>query len=156
LHSKGIKARLIVCGVIPPSPYTHPYMETIPFINKNDSKDNEKLVDLLLSVHFLLLPTRADCTPMVNAEANAYGVPAITTNVGGVTDVVKDGVNGYCLPFSANGRDYASLIASIYLDKDRYHQLIESSRNQYEEQLNWKHFSYKFKDILKRHQLLEL
>jgi len=153
LHSMGVQARLIVCGVNPPPEFVHSCMEVVPFINKNEAKNSELFARLLASVHFLILPTRADCTPMVNAEANAFGIPAITTNVGGVADVVKDGVNGYCLPLSANGLDYASLIATIFLDKDRYHQLIVSSRARFDELLNWEHFAQQLKVVLERHQL---
>jgi len=91
----------------------------------------------LSSVHFLLLPTRADCSLLVACESNAYGVPAITTDTGGVSFVVRDGVNGYCLPYDAPGQAYAEKIAELFGDKERYHALVQSSRQRFEETLNW-------------------
>ncbi len=154
LHEKGVEAKLVVCGCIPPPAFSHPYMEVIPFLNKNDATDFQRFVDLFASVHFLLLPTRADCTPVVNSEANAYGVPVITTDVGGITGTVKDGVNGYCLPFAAGGEAYADVIARVYADKEGYHQLIESSRTEFEEELNWDKWAEKFQEILVRHNIV--
>ncbi len=152
LHKQGIKAKLIVCGCTPPSQYMHPYMEVIPFIDKNIPQDYGLFVQILSSVHFLILPTRADCSLLVACESNSYGVPAITTKVGGVPDVVKDGINGYCLPLQAGGADYASLIEKIFSDKERYHQLVQSSRDRFEAELNWDKWAGHFKEALQQHK----
>ncbi len=144
LHEAGIKAKLIVCGCIPPPQFQHPSMEVIPFLNKNKKEDHNRFVQILSSVHFLLLPTRADCSLLVACEANSYGVPAISTNVGGVSDVVVDGVNGYCLPLAAGSNEYATLIKEIFYDLPRYHQLVQTSRKRFEERLNWDKWAENF------------
>ena len=153
LHAAGTAVKLIVCGCVPPGQFVHPCLEVIPFLNKNEAKDSERFVHLLSTAHFLLLPTRADCTPLVNCESNAYGVPAITTDVGGISDGVIDGVNGYCLPLQAGGSQYAQLIAGIFSDKERYHQLIITSRKRYDEVLNWKKFAEHFYQVLQKHSV---
>jgi glycosyltransferase involved in cell wall biosynthesis len=147
----GIKAKLIVCGCIPPDNFRHPFMEVIPFLNKNKKEDHDLFVSLLSSIHFLILPTRADCSLLVACESNAYGVPAITTATGGVPDVVIDGVNGYCLPYEAPGGEYARIIAALYLDKPRYHALIASSRKRYEDELNWDKWAEQFLGVYDKH-----
>jgi glycosyltransferase involved in cell wall biosynthesis len=146
----GIQATLIVCGCIPPLKFQHPFMEVIPFLDKNKKEDHERFVSLLSSVHFLILPTRADCSLLVACESNAYGVPAITTHTGGVPDVVIDGINGYCLPYDEQGAGYGKLIAELFTDKVKYHGLIESSRKRYEEQLNWDQWAEDFRKIYPR------
>ena len=105
------------------------------------------------SAHFLLVPTRADCSLLVGSEANAYGMPAITTETGGVPEIVKDGVNGYCLPHSANGNTYAALIAELFLNQEKFKELIASSRARYEAYLNWEKWSDSFTEIYKRNVL---
>ena len=143
----NIPARLVVCGCTPPSSFAHPHMRVIPFLNKNKKEDHDLFVELLSTVHFLILPTRADCSLLVACESNAYGVPAIASSTGGVPDVVKDGINGYCLPYEAGGQPYAKVIAEIFRDKERYHQLIQSSRKRYEEELNWDKWAERFQKI---------
>lgn len=144
LKKRGVDAELIVCGVVPPPEFADPDMTVIPFLNKNKEEDHQRFIGLLSSVHFLLLPTRADCSLLVACESNAYGVPAITTDTGGVSFVVRDGVNGYCLPYDAAGEAYAGKIAAIFADKERYHALVRSSRERFEEALNWEKWAEGF------------
>lgn len=153
LHTIGIPAKLIVCGVVPSAEYAHPDMEIVPFLNKNDAADYARFVAILSSVHFLVMPTRADCSLLVNAEANAYGVPTISTDIGGVADVVKNGINGYCLPFDAGGEKYAKVIAEIFTDKKKYHSLVASSRKMFEDELNWDKFAAYFQQALQTHNI---
>ena len=153
LCDQGIDTKLFVCGCVPPAEYVHPQMEVIPFINKNDPEQYKLFVEILSSSHFLILPTRADCSLIVANESNSYGVPAITTIVGGVADVVVDGVNGYCLPLQAGGDDFAKLIRKIFTDKVRYAELIESSRNRFEATLNWDKWAEQFKEALQKHHI---
>jgi glycosyltransferase involved in cell wall biosynthesis len=74
---------------------------------------------------------------MVFAEANAYGVPVISTDTGGVSGVVREGVNGYLLPRGAQSGQFAQLIWNIWSDEGRYMELRLSSRKQFEDILNW-------------------
>ncbi len=41
-----------------------------------------------------VLPTRADCSPNVFVEAGASGIPSVGTDVGGVSELVRDGETG--------------------------------------------------------------
>lgn len=147
LKKRGVNAELIVCGVVPPAEFNDPDMTVIPFLNKNKEEDHGRFIELLSSVHFLLLPTRADCSLLVACESNAYGVPAISTDTGGVSYVVRDGINGYCLPYDANGDAYANKIAELFEDKGRYHALVQSSRQRFEEALNWDSWMKRFERV---------
>lgn len=149
LHKNGINAKLIVCGCIPPPQFRHEKMEVIPFLNKNIDEDHERFVHLLSTVHFLIHPTRADCSCLVACEASAYGVPSITTDVGGVSEIVKDGVNGYCLPFAARGDQYADLVIEFWSHQERYREIVETSRHRYETVLNWDAWTRDFLKLVK-------
>ncbi len=137
LEKMEIIAELIICGCVPPSQFVHERMQIIPFLDKNDPEQYNRLVQLYLETDFLLLPTRYDCTPIVFCEANAYGLPVITTQTGGVAGVVRDGENGFLLPLAARGDEYAKVIASVYRDDERYTRLVCTSRAAYDERLNW-------------------
>jgi glycosyltransferase involved in cell wall biosynthesis len=54
----------------------------------------ENLREEFAQATVLFLPTREDNCPMVVLEAQASGVPVIASNVGGVPDLVEDGVTG--------------------------------------------------------------
>jgi glycosyltransferase involved in cell wall biosynthesis len=137
LEEMGIQAELIVCGCTPPDEFSHERMRIIPFLDKNDERQYKELEQLYVTSDFLLLPTRNECFGIVFCEANAFGLPAITTNTGGVSEVVRNGENGFVLPLSARGTEYAEVIAQIYQDDQRYAELVRSSRAAYDDRLNW-------------------
>jgi glycosyltransferase involved in cell wall biosynthesis len=149
-YSHGIKAKLIVCGCSLPAQYESSNIEVIPFFNKNKKEDAHKLSAILSEAHFLFVPTRADCTLPSAGEANAYGIPVITTETGGVPEVVKDGINGYCLPYTANGNIYAALISELFIDEQRYRELIFTSREHFEKHLNWNKWAQGFRELFEK------
>ena len=137
LEDLGVQAHLIVCGCVPPKELSHKRMKVIPFLDKNDDGQGKALVDLLFTSDFLLLPTRSECFGIVFCEASAFGLPVITTDTGGVSGAIEHGKNGFMLPVSAGGADYAKVIREIYQDEHRYSELVRSSRAAFEERLNW-------------------
>ncbi|HEU4436540.1 MAG TPA: glycosyltransferase family 4 protein, partial [candidate division Zixibacteria bacterium] len=137
LEKMGLPAELVVCGCIPPARFSHRGMTVIPFLDKNDPEQAERLVRLFWDADFLLLPTRYECYGVVFCEAAAFGLPVITTDTGGVSGVVREGENGHLLPHEAAGADYARLIAEIYRNDERYYTLVRQSRKTFEERFNW-------------------
>jgi glycosyltransferase involved in cell wall biosynthesis len=148
LEKMGIEAELIVCGCVPPGNISHPHLRVIPYLDKNDPHQHDELEHLFITSDFLLLPTRADCAPNVFREANAFGLPVITTNTGGISSIITDGENGSMLPLEARGNDYAALIVSIYNDEERYAEMVRASRKAFEERLNWDTWGRAVRDIL--------
>ena len=112
-------------------------MKVIPFLNKNDPQQKAALQQLFISSDFLILPTRFDCTPIVFCEAGAYGLPCIAPETGGIASVITDGVNGFLMPYDAAGSAYAAKIKSVFENETVYNSLIISSRDNFEQQLNW-------------------
>jgi glycosyltransferase involved in cell wall biosynthesis len=148
LHKVGIEAELIVCGMTPPPGIAHECMTVIPFLDKNDERQAREIENLYALSDFLILPTRVDCVPNVFGEANAFGVPIITANTGGIAYAVRNGENGFVLPYEAGGEAYARVIAELYRDEQRYWQLGQSSRAIFEQYFNWDTWGMTVKDIL--------
>lgn len=48
----------------------------------------------LRNADIFTLPSNNEAFPLVNLEAMQHKLPIVTTNVGGIPDVVKDGING--------------------------------------------------------------
>ena len=145
LNKMGIDTQLTVCGCIPPEKFQHPKLKVIPFLDKNNDAQKEEFTNLLLASHFLILPTRMECFGIVFCEASAFGIPSIATNTGGVSSAVIEGKNGYLLPVSATGKDYAAVISGIFNDEEKYNFLARESRNLFETALNWDKWAEGFK-----------
>jgi glycosyltransferase involved in cell wall biosynthesis len=154
LHEMGIQAELTVCGTTPPPGIAHEHMTVIPYLDKNDEQQAAEIEKLYAMSDFLILPTRADCVPNVLGEAYAFGVPAIIADTGGIADVVRNGENGYVLPYEARGEAYAQVIAELYRDEQRYRLLVQSSRATFETHLNWDAWGMTVKNIL--NEMLEV
>jgi glycosyltransferase involved in cell wall biosynthesis len=137
LEELGIQAELTICGCVPPGQFTHERMRVIPFLDKKIESQRKEMESLFETSDFLFLPTRGEAYGMVFCEASSFGLPSITTDTGGVSGAVTNGVNGFMLPPEAGGAEYAELIASVYRDDHLYADLVQSSRAAYEERLNW-------------------
>jgi glycosyltransferase involved in cell wall biosynthesis len=148
LERLGLEAELTVCGCIPPAGVTHPRMTVIPFLDKNDEQQRQRLARLYMTSDFLVLPTRNDCTPVVCSEAAAFALPVLATRTGGVPDVVREAENGFTLSYEARGAAYAQLIAEVYRDHERYAALVRSCRAAYDQRLSWDAWRRAFETVL--------
>jgi glycosyltransferase involved in cell wall biosynthesis len=137
LVRRGVDAELVVCGCSPPPSARRDRMRVVPFLDKNDPTQGRELAAHLSSAAFLFVPTRADCFPIVFCEASAYGVPVVTTDVGGVSEAVHDGKNGLVLAPDARPDAYAAAIEVIFGDNSAYNRLTASTRREFDDRLNW-------------------
>ncbi len=147
INEKGHACELHIVGCQPPQK-TVPMVFSHGFLNKSNPGDLAKLKSLFESSHFFLLPTRADCVPVVLAESCAYGLPCITTNVGGITSAIQEGLNGFTFDVNVDVSLYANKIIEVYNDPGQYKTLVENTLKQYEERLNWHSAGQTLKEIL--------
>jgi glycosyltransferase involved in cell wall biosynthesis len=60
-----------------------------------------QVAEWLRTADVFVLPSLAEGVPVAVMEAMASGVPVVATSVGGVCELVEDGVNGYLAPAAA-------------------------------------------------------
>ncbi|MET0387988.1 MAG: glycosyltransferase family 4 protein [Polyangiales bacterium] len=60
--------------------------------------NSPELVALAQSCDIFALPTRGDCFSMAGLEAAATGMPLVISDVGGISDIIEEGKNGYLVP----------------------------------------------------------
>jgi glycosyltransferase involved in cell wall biosynthesis len=146
LRTSGIDAELTVVGCRPDA--EDPHLRVIPFLNKNVPAEAAQLEAIYRAADFFLLPTRADCTPVVLCEASGYGIPCLSAETGGVSSIVKEGVNGFVLPLEAGGAAYAEKIAALWADPSAYRRMRQTTRERYDSTLNWKSWAESVRDTM--------
>ncbi len=137
LNKMGMKSRLFVCSRVPKEEPLNELVENIGLLDRNKPAENRKMEELFSQAHFLILPTQADCTPGVFREAAAFGLPVITTDVGGNTSVVEHGKSGLVVSKDADPEQYGNMIFESFNDSERYRNLCLGSREMFEQVLNW-------------------
>ncbi|MDR3491886.1 MAG: glycosyltransferase family 4 protein [Gammaproteobacteria bacterium] len=138
LHQHGVKVELNFVGTFPPKDVEIPdYIKCHGFISKRTPEGVEKITRMLRESHFLFVPSRAEAYGIVFCEANAFGLPCLTSHVGGIATVVKDNINGMTFALDAPVETYCKYITELMQDYSRYEALALSSFNEYQTRLNW-------------------
>lgn len=87
----------------------------------------DKKVELLNIADTFVLPSYTEGVPISILEAESYGLPILSTCVGGIPEVVHNGVNGFI--FSPGDKDAIKrTIDKVFIDKPLRLKLGEESR----------------------------
>lgn len=133
LHDRGLPVELHIVGIQPPRMQHLPaYVHCHGFIAKNTPNGRAKLEAILKMTHFLLLPSRAEAYGIVFCEANAYGIPCLTTHVGGISTIVKNHINGFTYPVDGAIDVICNDIINITNSESGYSELVKSSFNEFQ------------------------
>lgn len=150
LRKMGCPSTLTICGCTPPVSVLPEGVTVVGRLDKNDPKQRRCLYDLYLSHHLFLFPTRADCSPRVVCEANAFGLPALVTDTGGVAELVHSGRTGLVFESKEEPEVYAQKIVELYSDHSAYTEMVRASRLEFETRLNWDVWGRSVKRMLRR------
>ncbi|MBE7383095.1 MAG: glycosyltransferase family 4 protein [Leptolyngbya sp. SIO1E4] len=138
LNEQGLDTELIVLGCKPPLNPLPPFVKAVGYIDKSTEAGRAELLNWVAGAHFLILPTREDCAPNVLIEANAFGVPCLTTNIAGIPTVVRSDVNGEMFDLDAPIEAYGKYVAAYMGDRAAYDRLAVDAFMEYQNRLNWK------------------
>ncbi len=138
LNEKGIKSTLSLVGCkIPPDESLPAFVKHYPFISKATKEGRDFLNKLFEEADFFILPTTADCTPVVFSEAASYGIPVITTDVGGCKSMVIDNETGFCIKEEEFVAAATSKIMQLCENEKAYARIGLNAYKHYQKELNW-------------------
>lgn len=63
-----------------------------------DQIRHEEVLSKMATSEITIVPSRSDAFGLVNIESLAVGTPVIASAVGGIVEIVRDGVDGYMFP----------------------------------------------------------
>ncbi|HKI18887.1 MAG TPA: glycosyltransferase, partial [Isosphaeraceae bacterium] len=82
---------------------------------------------VLARARMFVLPSRSEGIPLTVLEAMARGLPVVATRVGGLAEVVEDGVTGLLVP-PADPAALAAAIVGIWDDPNRGNRMGGAGR----------------------------
>lgn len=119
-----------------------PWVKNHGFLNKNNPDEYQMLVKIMSQQDIFLFPSRAECSSIALCEANAFGLPCFVYNTGGTANYVTNDYNGYMLPLSAKGQDFANIIDD-YVLHGVMERLSLNAFSKYKKSLSWMNWSKK-------------
>ncbi len=138
LHAANHSVELNFVGCIPPANIEIPhYIICHGYISKKTPEGMQKITQLLSESHFLFVPSRAEAFGIVFCEANAFGLPCLTSHVGGIPTIVKNDINGMTFSSFATTDIYCDYIINLMQNYSRYEEMALSAFHEFERRLNW-------------------
>lgn len=90
-----------------------------------------KEVDLFINL------SETEGLPVSMMEAGSFGIPVIATQVGGVGEIIKDGINGFLLPADVLPQQIAQAITAYYcLPRDKKEQVRNQAFEEWKRNYN--------------------
>jgi glycosyltransferase involved in cell wall biosynthesis len=150
LNAEGVRTEI---GVVGPGPANGsslpPWVRLHGFLDKRRDADAALLQELFLNAHALLLPARADCTPIAVCEAAAFGVPTVAAGVGGMDSLIVPGETGELLAPGAAPDAYARSLRALTAERGRYCDAAHAALAHHRDCLNWNTSARAVMDILR-------
>ena len=137
LNRRGIATELIVLGCVPPEPMPD-FVKVVGFVSKSTPEGRREIDRYLQEAHFLVLPSLADCAPVVVTEVNSFGMPALTSDVAGFKTLVRQGINGYVFSLPDYVEAAAERVAGLMGNLSPFREMALTSFREYQNRLNWK------------------
>jgi glycosyltransferase involved in cell wall biosynthesis len=137
----GLDLFLHVVGVGQDIVPAEPWIVAHGVLRKGDAAERATLERLLFTCHVFFVPSRAEAYGMAFCEAAAWAMPSLTTAVGGIGAIVRDGVTGWTLAPDAAPSTFAEKLIEMTSDRDRYRAMAWQARREYESRLNWPAFA---------------
>jgi glycosyltransferase involved in cell wall biosynthesis len=152
LRQLNIPARLTVVGLQKKYWSGDPdYLHHEGFLNKNNPRDFDRLVQLYANAHYLIVPSHQECYGLVYCEANAFGVPAVGTNIGGIPTIIRDGVNGWVLDRENDMPRVVNQIVAQFHSPEQYYVMGLKAREEFDTRLNWDVAGRTMMEVIRQH-----
>jgi glycosyltransferase involved in cell wall biosynthesis len=130
--------RVVFMGKIEASAYGDEFRALVkarPWCEHVNFSGRDRVREYFQAASVVALPTREDNCPMVVLEAMAAGVPVFASQVGGVPDLIQDGVNGlFCDPLRPE--TFAECVSRLLDEPGLGRRLAETAKRQARERFH--------------------
>ncbi|MEK6288254.1 MAG: glycosyltransferase [Acidobacteriota bacterium] len=104
--------------------------------------------DLIAAADLLILPSLAEAFGLTLTEALYLGTPVVATRVGGIPEIVDDGIDGVLVP-PADSKALAAAIVDLLNDRDKRHKMAGAGREKVVSR-------FRFEDMVRAYEAIYL
>jgi glycosyltransferase involved in cell wall biosynthesis len=134
LRGEGLPVRLLIVG---DGPYLKQIRETEPDACCTGYLQGIDLARAYASSDIFVFPSTTDTFGNVVMEAQASGLPAVVSDMGGPRELVEDGVNGF-VTRALNVGSFAAAVRRLTTDADLRKEMGRQARQRVQDR-NWSH-----------------
>ena len=95
----------------------------------------EDMGSIYSSINFLVISSLTEGIPLVVLEAMHQGIPVVSTRVGGIPEVIENGVNGILVE-PGDHHALSRAIESLILDDNKYVQIAQTGKDRIAQSFN--------------------
>lgn len=96
---------------------------------------NREALQKMASAYALVLPSLSEAFGLVNIEAMSVGTPVVASNVGGIPDIIRDGVDGF-LVAPGNHQELVEKLRQLLSSRELRDQMGQNARQRFVEQFS--------------------
>jgi glycosyltransferase involved in cell wall biosynthesis len=131
LIPRDVPIRLLVAG----SGTEVPYLRGLEAAAEGDKRieflgeiSHDRLAGFLEQIDVLAVPSiYMETGPLVVLEAHTFGIPVMGANIGGIAERIRDGVNGWLLPFDDSAA-WAAAMRDVATNRDKLMRCAANAR----------------------------
>jgi len=112
-----------------------------------DKIPKEKIPLALQKAHLFLFTSSWEGTPTVILEALACGLPVVTSNAGGIAEIIKSGKNGFVIEDPLDISAYKLAIQKLHSDKELYYSIVKQNQEK-AHQFHWSKVASRITDLM--------
>lgn len=162
LERKGIQTILEACArpsllpaeltIVGTGPYERELRELVRTLGLGDRVrfmgfvPNEELPSLYRQSDIFVLPSQTESFGLVFAEAMSCGLPIAASNVGGIPETVRDGVDGLLCP-PGDPLSLRENILRLMSNVDTREEISHSQRERILESYSWEQIAARYADV---------
>jgi len=141
---KNIDYKLDIFGKVELNPTD--FVSDINKINLKGSVSRNELLQNMEQYDFLIFPTLCDGFGMVITEALSLGLPVITTDKAGASDLIEDGINGFVIT-SHSSDSISNIILWCNEHRDELFKMRLNARES-AKKWQWNHYRNKLQQTI--------
>jgi N-acetyl-alpha-D-glucosaminyl L-malate synthase BshA len=111
--------------------------------------ERDALPELLAPADVFVLASNQESFGLSALEAMSCGTPVVSTDSGGIVEVVEHGVTGLLSPLG-DPRAFAANLAALLFDRERAHAMGVAARTVALERFRWEHIVGRYVDLYHR------